>query len=77
MIFDKFTWAFPDGKTHNQLHHILIIMRWHSNILDVRMFRVTDCDTDHCLVVAKFRERLVVSKKATQNFTWLGSISKI
>jgi hypothetical protein len=27
-----------------------------------------DCDTDHCLVVSKFRERLAVSKQAAQNF---------
>jgi hypothetical protein len=26
------------------------------------------CDTDHYLENAKFRERLAVSKKATQNF---------
>jgi len=25
-----------------------------------------DCDTDHCLVVAKVRERLVVIKQASQ-----------
>ena len=27
-----------------------------------------NCDTDHSLVVAKVRERLVVSKQAVQNF---------
>ena len=41
--------------------------RWHSSTIDVRSFRVADCDTDHYLVVAKFRERLVVRKKAAQN----------
>jgi hypothetical protein len=25
-----------------------------------------DCDTDHCVVVAKVRERLAVSKQTTQ-----------
>ena len=34
----------------------------------MRSFRGADCDTDHCLVVAKFRERLAISKQAAQNF---------
>ena len=66
--FRKYTWTSPDGKTHNQIDHILIDRRWHSSIVDVRSFRGTDCDTDHYLVVAKFRERLAVSKQAAQRF---------
>jgi len=47
--------------THNQIDDILVDRRWHSSILDVHSFRGTDCDADHCLVVAKVRERLAVS----------------
>jgi len=32
---DKYTWTSPDGKTHNQIDHVLIDRRWHSSILDV------------------------------------------
>jgi len=64
----KYTWTSFDGKTHNKIDHILIDTRWHSSILDVRYFRGADCDTDHYLVVAKARERLAVSKQATQKF---------
>jgi len=64
----KYTWASPDGKTHNQIDHILIDRRRHTIILDVRSFRGADCDTDHCLVVAKLRERLAVRKQAAQKF---------
>src|SRR5215469_280456 len=64
----KYTWTSPDGKTHNQIDHILIDGRRHSGILDVRSFRGADCDTDHYLVVAKLRERLAVHKQAAQKF---------
>jgi hypothetical protein len=59
----KYTWTSPDGKTHNQIDHILIDRRRHSRILDVRSFRGADYDSDHYLVVAKVRERLAVSKR--------------
>jgi hypothetical protein len=47
----KFTWTFPDGKTHSQIDHILIDRRWHSSILDVQQFRAADCDTDQYLMM--------------------------
>ena len=62
-IIHKYTWTSPDGKTHNQIDHILIDRRRHSSILDVRSFRGADCDTDHYLVVPKLRERLAYVNK--------------
>jgi hypothetical protein len=53
----------PDGKTHNQIDHILVDRRRHSNVLDVRSFWAADCDNDHYLVVAKVKERLAVNKQ--------------
>jgi hypothetical protein len=35
----KYTWTSPDGKTHNQIDHILTDRNWHSSILVVRSFR--------------------------------------
>ena len=32
----------------------------------MRSFRGADCDTDHCLMIAKVRERLTVGKQAAQ-----------
>jgi hypothetical protein len=62
----KYTWTSPDGKTHNQIDHILVDRRRHSNVLDVRSFRAAGCDSDHYLVVAKVRERLAVKKQRSK-----------
>jgi hypothetical protein len=64
----KYTWTSPDGKTHNQIDHVLIDRRQHSSILSVLSFRGTDCDTDHYMVVAEVRERRAISKQAAHRF---------
>ena len=64
----KYTWTSPDGKTHNQIDHILIDRRWHLSILDVLSFRGADCDTDHYPVVAKVSKRLAVNKQVALKF---------
>jgi hypothetical protein len=62
----KYSWTSPDGNTHYQIDYILIDSRWLSSIPLVRSFRGATCDTVHCLVVTKVRERLAVSKEAAQ-----------
>jgi hypothetical protein len=64
----KYTWTSPNGKTHNQIDHILVDRRRYSNVLDVRSFRAADCDSDHYLVVAKVREILAVNKQRSHTF---------
>jgi hypothetical protein len=63
----EYTWTSPDGNSHNQIDHILVDRRRHSNVLDVRSFRVGDCDTANYLVVAKVRERLAVNKQRSHS----------
>jgi len=47
---------------HSQIDDVLIDKRWHSHTVgDVHLLEEL-CDTDHYLVVAKVRERPLVSK---------------
>jgi hypothetical protein len=48
-----------------RLTTILVDRRRHSSILDASL-KGAYCNTDHSQLVAKVRERLAVSKKATQ-----------
>jgi endonuclease/exonuclease/phosphatase family metal-dependent hydrolase len=73
----KYTWTSPDGNTHNQIDHILIDRQRHSSVLHVRSFRTADCDMDHCLVVAKIKERLAVNKQESHRFHMERLISRV
>jgi hypothetical protein len=64
----KYISTAPDEKIHNQIEHILVDRRRHSNILDVRTFMAADCCTDHYLVVAKAGERLAVNNQRLQRY---------
>ena len=54
----KLTWKSPDGKTVNQIDHLMINHRWRRSLLDVRVFRGADLYTDHFLVVGSIRLKL-------------------
>jgi hypothetical protein len=70
------TWTSSDGKTLNQIHHI-IIDRWkHSSALAIWSFRAAYYDTDDYLVVAKIRERQQWINKYCRDFIWRSSISR-
>lgn len=58
----KQTWISNDGKTRNQIDHILINARYSSNITDIRSLRGADADSDHILVRAQIRARISSSK---------------
>ena len=63
----KYTRISPDVKTHNQIGNIMTVWRWHSSI-PMYFIREVDCDTDHYLVVAKFKEGLTINKQAAEKF---------
>ena len=59
----KATWVSADLKTENQIDHIAITRKWRNVLLDVRVKRGADIDSDHHLLVGKFRIKLAVKKK--------------
>jgi hypothetical protein len=43
----KYAWTSPDGKTNNQIDHILVGRRRFSSALDVKSFRAENYDSDY------------------------------
>ena len=60
----KQAWIFPDRQICNQINHVLIDKRRHTDVLDIRSYRGADCNSDHCLVMAKIRERRALVKNS-------------
>lgn len=47
-----------DGKIINQIDHEFNRIRFRSCIVDVKTYREADCDTDHFLLISKFKMKL-------------------
>jgi hypothetical protein len=58
----KITWKSPDGKTKNQIDHLLIVKRLLSNLMDIRSYKRTNIESDHYLVEIKLRARISNAK---------------
>jgi hypothetical protein len=54
----KLTWKSPDGRTVNQIDHIIVNNKWRSSLTDVRVFRGADVYSDHHLLIADTRLKL-------------------
>jgi len=59
----KLTWRPPDGAIENQIDHVAISRRWRSTFQDTRMKRSADAGSDHYLVVAEIKMKLLAGKK--------------
>ena len=54
----KYTWTSPDGKTCNQIDHVIINQKWRTSLLGVKTCRGADVGSDHQLVRAKVQLKL-------------------
>ena len=59
-----YTWTSPDGQHRNQIDYILCSQRWRSSIRSTKTRPGANCDSDHELLIAKFRLKL---KKVGEN----------
>ena len=53
-------------KIKNQIDYILCSQRWRSSIQSAKMRPGADCDSDHELLIAKFRLKLKTVRKITR-----------
>ena len=55
----KLTWRSPDGKTVNQIDHVMVNGHMRTSIMDTRVMRVADVYSDHYLLRTRIRLKLV------------------
>ena len=61
-----YTWTSPDGQHRNQIDYILCSRRWRSSIQSAKTRPGADYDSDHELLIAKFRLKLKKVGKTTR-----------
>ena len=60
---NKVSWVSPDNIRENQIDHIAISERIRWYLLDVRNKRGADIGSDHYLMIANFRFKILAAKK--------------
>ena len=64
-----YIWTSLDGQPRNQIDYILCSQRWRSSIQSAKTRPGADCDSDHELLIAKFRLQLKVGE-TTRSFRY-------
>ena len=65
-----YTWTSPDGQHQNQIDYILCSQRWRKSIRSAKTRLGADCDSNHELLIAKFRLELKKVGKTTRQFSY-------
>ena len=56
----KGTWKIPGTEETNQIDHILVSKRWATDIENIRTNRGANSDSDHFLVGARLKQKIVL-----------------
>ena len=62
------TWTSPGGQHRNQIDYIVCSQRWRSSRQSAKTRPGADCDSDHELLIAKFRLKLKKMGETTRPF---------
>jgi len=62
----RVSWVSPDNITENQIGHLAISKRFRRSLLDVRNKRGADIGSDHHLMIADFRFKILATRKKTE-----------
>jgi exonuclease III len=62
----RVTWISQDYNTENQIDHFAISRKWRISLQDVRNKRGADTESDHHLVVALFKLKVMASQRKFQ-----------
>ena len=65
-----YTWTSPDDQHRNQINYVLCSQRWRSSIQSAKTRPRAHCDSDHELLIAKFRFKLKKVGKTTRPFRY-------
>ena len=65
-----YTWTSPDGQHWNQIDYILYSQRWKRSIQSAKTTPGADYDSDHELLIAKFRLKLKKVGKTTRSYRY-------
>ena len=65
-----YTWTSPDGQHQNQTDYIICSQRWKSSIQSAKIRPGADYDSDHELLIARFRLKLKKVGKTTRSFRY-------
>ena len=63
-----YTWTSPDGQNRNQIDYILCSQRWRTSIQSAKIRPGADYNSDHELLIAKFRLKLKKVGETTKPF---------